>query len=228
MFTINQKEEQKNYAETLTLISPLPQSDYFAGEGIEAGIQYHYVNECAAVVNWACKADTTLINAKAKAIFDQGAEPVREKYAVGAHYEIPFERQGDSLVLPMMWASQYEGWINDEPVFEKLDADDQILEAGRRWYTDPLKEPDDLFYTLQGEKMAVNEFSFKMLRTAVIDSRMKDQYRIKFANPQDAQTFDTPLWRPYLDWFAQLAGKTALAAANLNGAEAERSLPEEQ
>ena len=228
MFTINQKEEQKNYAETLTLISPLPQSDYFAGEGIEAGIQYHYVNECAAVVNWACKADTTLINAKAKAIFDQGAEPVREKYAVGAHYEIPFERQGDSLVLPKMWASQYEGWINDEPVFEKLDADDQILEAGRRWYTDPLKEPDDLFYTLQGEKMAVNEFSFKMLRTAVIDSWMKDQYRIKFANPQDAQTFDTPLWRPYLDWFAQLAGKTALAAANLNGAEAERSLPEEQ
>lgn len=45
MFTINQKEEQKNYAETLTLISPLPQSDYFAGEGIEAGIQYHYVND---------------------------------------------------------------------------------------------------------------------------------------------------------------------------------------
>ena len=101
------------------------------GKGSKPGIQYHYVNECAAVVNWACKADTTLINAKAKAIFDQGAEPVREKYAVGAHYEIPFERQGDSLVLPMMSGrASIEGWINDEPVFEKLDADDQILEAG--------------------------------------------------------------------------------------------------
>ena len=88
---------------------------------------------------------------------------------------------------------RYEGLINDEPVFDKLDEDDQILEAGHRWYTDPLKEPGELLYTLQGEKAGINEFSFKILRTVLIDCRLKDQYRIKFADPQDPQTFDTPL-----------------------------------
>lgn len=217
MFAVSQGEEQRSYQETLTLVSPKTDHTYFAGEGIEAGIQYHYVNECAAVINWACKPDTVLVNAEAKAIFDQGALPVREKYAAGGNYEIPLQRQGDSLILPMMWASQYEGLINDEPVFDKLDEDDQILEAGHRWYTDPLKEPGELLYTLQGEKVGMNEFSFKILRTAVIDCRLKDQYRIKFADPQDPQTFNTPLWRPYLDWFAQLTGKSALAIKNLEG-----------
>ena len=80
-----------------------------------------------------------------------------------------------------------------------------------------MKEPGELLYTLQGEKVGMNEFSFKILRTAVIDCRLKDQYRIKFVDPQDSQTFDTPLWRPYLDWFAQLTGKSALAIKNLEG-----------
>ena len=136
---------------------------------------------------------------------------MREKYAVENHYEVPLQRLGDSFILPMMWATQYEGKINNEPVFENLDEDDQILEAGHRWYTNPLQDPKELTYMLQGQNLAVNEFSFRLLRTAMIDSRLKDQYRIKFADPQDVLTFDTPLWQPYLDWFAQLAGKVPLA-----------------
>ena len=211
MFTVTQGEDSSVANETLTLISPYPEGSYFAGEGIEAAIQYHYVNECAFISDWACIADTKLINAETSAVFDQGALPVREKYAVENHYEVPLQRLGDSFILPMMWATQYEGKINNEPVFENLDEDDQILEAGHRWYTNPLQDPKELTYMLQGQNLAVNEFSFRLLRTAMIDSRLKDQYRIKFADPQDVLTFDTPLWQPYLDWFAQLAGKEPLA-----------------
>lgn len=69
MFAVSQGEEQRSYQEMLTLVSPKTDHTYFAGEGIEAGIQYHYVNECAAVINWACKPDTALINVEAKADF---------------------------------------------------------------------------------------------------------------------------------------------------------------
>ena len=120
--------------------------------------------------------------------------------------------QSDRAVLPQMWATLHEGLINDQPVFENLEPTDQILDAGRRWYTDPLAAPQTLSYVLQGSETGVNRFHWQFLRTATISQTMRQQYRLRFVNPQDPDTLAGRLWQPYVSWFASLKGKEPMAS----------------
>ena len=213
MFSIRETEEQKTYQETLTLISPRQQESLFAGQGIEAEVQVRYENECARIRQWACEASAHLeLTGSAEALFDQGALPVREKYARDSIYAVAMTWQSDRAVLPQMWATLHEGLINDQPVFENLEPTDQILDAGRRWYTDPLAAPQTLSYVLQGSETGVNRFHWQFLRTATISQTMRQQYRLRFVNPQDPDTLAGRLWQPYVSWFASLKGKEPMAS----------------
>lgn len=213
MFAAIQGGETAVYQEQLTLASPIADETYFAGQGIEADVTFHYYNECADFRNWACLPSEKLSmeESQNQAEFDQGALPVRNHYAQRDCYIVPLIQEGNQLRLPQMWATLHEGMINDEPDFGPLEETDRILDAGHRWYTDPETLPVSMMYKLNGKDAGLNHFSWTFLRQCRITQSLKEQYRIHFVNPQDPTTWQSPLWSPYHDWFGNLIGKTPIA-----------------
>ena len=199
---VQQNDSQKDYKEYLTLSLNQDKQSYFAGEGIEMNVDIQYINECASVVDFACKSDSVLSFDKQTVLFDQGASPAKNHFEVDEGYRVPLSYRGTQFILPNFFAGKHTGNIVIDPDDIK---DEEIIDAGRKWYTDIRSEKKEYFYEIRGINSAVNRFNWKFKGNYTVDSQLKDQYRIRFVDPENVfPNGKSKAWKELESWFDAL------------------------
>ncbi|MEG0730725.1 MAG: hypothetical protein RR421_05390, partial [Cetobacterium sp.] len=216
--SIERGQTQINSKEKLILNLRNDYEYYFAGQGIPAKIQVSYFNECDSIINWKCIPGSTYEDGKANAEFIHGATPVREKYRKGNKYEVSmsYEENDSYYLLPEMFATKYEGQIyddvNDAPIGE------EVINGGRKWYTD-IRGNEGLYtFEIIGELTAVNLFSWRFEETYEIKETVNQQYRVRFTDPYlPFPNQESIIWKDYIEWFDTLDKDKPLYTFEIKG-----------
>lgn len=199
---VQQNDFQKDYKEYLTLSLNQDKQNYFAGEGIEMSVDIQYINECATVVDFACKSDSVLSFDKQTVLFDQGASPAKNHFEVDEGYRVPLSYKGTQFVLPNFFAGKHTGNIVIDPDDIK---DEEIIDAGRKWYTDIRSEKKEYFYNASGNNTAVNRFNWSFDGHYTIDADLNNQYRLRFVDPANAfPNGKSQAWKNMELWLSDL------------------------
>lgn len=199
---VQKNDRQMDYKEYLTLSLNQDKQRYFAGEGIDVSVDIQYVNECSSVENFACKSSNELIFDKQYVLFDQGARPAKDEFIFEDKYKVPLSYVNTRFFLPNFFAGKQSGIIVTDP---SMIENDVVIDAGRKWYTDIRSELKEYPYEIRGINSAVNQFNWKFRGNYTVDSLLKDQYRIRFVDPENAfPNGESKAWEGLESWFNNL------------------------
>ena len=170
---VNEDNQQTNYYEYLTYEVVNLTSDLKVGEGIETKVNENYYNSCASVVDFVCQTSTES-NAEFSSVFIDAPANLQNKYLSDGKYVVSLKYVDSQYQLPLMYADKQKGTIYDQ----KIDTD--LIEAGRKWYTNLNSKIGTYTYQIIGEHIGLNNiqllFDGKYNLTDTLTSDLKTRF----------------------------------------------------
>ncbi len=192
---------QKNYYEELAISLKTNKTSYFVGEGIDIEVNANYFNECSSVNNFKCISSAeNYYPGNNKFIFDNAAKNIDQLYFKNGLYEVE-ATYDNGYKLPAFYAGKKLGEICLQP--ENCN-EDEVINAGRRWYTDKTASFGEYQIINVANDVAINKVSWQASVSYTLDETLFDQFKIRFADPSNPfPNSNSAMWQEYESWITQ-------------------------
>ena len=184
---IEKNKTQHNYHEYLSINTIPLQDKYFQGQGIEVKANITYLNECHTINNFVCQQTNELISNNIYSIFDNGTTPIKNNYINNNLYYINMLINNNLLMLPEVYVDKHTGEVYK-------DYKDTLISGYNRWYTDKELELGKYILTIQSKQLLYNNVSFDIILNYNIDALLKDQYNVRFIDPNKPYLDNNSIW----------------------------------
>ncbi len=191
---------QVDFKERIQLKINQDKKTYFSGEGMEQEVLVDYRNECTGYESFNCtpSALQEKWQGSASMWYEDCAYPLNQERKVEDKYRTNLEFENGKYQLPILYLHPRTGFVYDK---ETLD----LMDGGRRWYSNPKSSQGEYSVEAKGEQLGVNQVSWILKTVYEIDQSYKEKYHIRFFHqkepfPKGMSTW----WEKSKEWIENL------------------------